>query len=320
MNSERGYRYAGVALVSTIAEELILELFDGQVANRKQLIEAIVKNHCDCGGLASKSNLDKDWLYRALKALEKKGLSEWLAKGYWRIGSSSAQGYQYTGVALMPTIAEKLILEMFSDQTVETQKLVTDIVNEHCNRGGLPPSAANRKNCVKWALKRMRESGTAKSVSQGYWRISSQSDSMTQSPSVSQGTSKPPVKSAGESPANEPPTSLTLGSGSGAAYLYYYPRDKELAESKRKPVWECKIGMTNGDVEHRVKSQRSTAVYEEPEIGLEIRTDNPRALEKAIHAVLELKGKRIETSGNGNEWFMTSPNEVMVIATVVNGI
>ena len=113
---------------------------------------------------------------------------------------------------------------------------------------------------------------------------------------------------------------LTLGSGTGAVYVYYYPRDKKLAESEGKSVWECKIGMTESDVGSRVKGQMTAAIYEKPEIGLEIRTDNPRCLERAIHAILELKDKKIDTSGKANEWFFTSPNEVMIIQILINGI
>ena len=112
---------------------------------------------------------------------------------------------------------------------------------------------------------------------------------------------------------------MTLGSGSGAVYVYYYPRDKKFAESEGKFVWECKVGMTESDIDTRIKAQRTTAIYEKPEIGLEIRTDNPRCFEKAIHAILELKGRKMDTDG-GNEWFLTSPNEVMVIQTLINGI
>ena len=78
--------------------------------------------------------------------------------------------------------------------------------------------------------------------------------------------------------------------------------------------------MTESDVGSRVKGQMTAAIYEEPEIGLEIRTDNPRCLERAIHAILELKGRKIDTSGGGNEWFLTSPNEVMIIQILINGI
>ena len=99
------------------------------------------------------------------------------------------------------------------------------------------------------------------------------------------------------------PVPLTLGSGAGAVYVYYYPRDKKLAESEGKSVWQCKIGMTGSNVGSRVKGQLTAAIYEKPEIGLEIRTDNPRCLETAIHAILELKGRKIDTDG-GNEWFL----------------
>jgi hypothetical protein len=116
------------------------------------------------------------------------------------------------------------------------------------------------------------------------------------------------------------PVTLTLGSGAGAVYVYYYPRDKELAESKKESFWQCKVGMTESDVDTRIKAQRTTASYEKPEIGLKIRTDNPRCLEKAIHAILELKGRKIDTDGGGNEWFLTSPTEVMIIQILINGI
>ncbi|MDE0326676.1 MAG: GIY-YIG nuclease family protein [Candidatus Poribacteria bacterium] len=124
--------------------------------------------------------------------------------------------------------------------------------------------------------------------------------------------------------STEPPkdsaADLTLGSGTGAVYVYYFPRDKKHAESEGKSVWACKIGMTENDVETRVKGQMTAAIYEEPEIGLEIRTDSPRCLEKAIHAILELKGQKMNTTGRRNEWFLTSPNEVMIIQILINGI
>lgn len=121
-------------------------------------------------------------------------------------------------------------------------------------------------------------------------------------------------------PSKGYPVHLTIGSGTGAVYVYYFPRDKNLAESEGKSVWQCKVGRTEGDVGSRVKGQMTAAIYEKPEIGLEIRTDNPRCLEKAIHAILELKGRKIDTDGGGNEWFFTSPNEVMMIQILVNGI
>ena len=53
---------------------------------------------------------------------------------------------------------------------------------------------------------------------------------------------KPPKE--GPEPPKDFPVALTLGSGTGSVYLYYYPRDKESANSKRESAWECNIGRT----------------------------------------------------------------------------
>lgn len=127
-------------------------------------------------------------------------------------------------------------------------------------------------------------------------------------------------KSTGSITPQNCPVTLTLGSGTGSVYLYYYPRDKESANSKRESVWECNIGMTKRSTSKRVGEQKEKFDHQIPEIGLEIKTNNPRALEKAIHAILELKGQRVETSGKGNEWFLTSPTEVVGIYTILNSI
>ena len=89
----------------------------------------------------------------------------------------------------------------------------------------------------------------------------------------------------------------------------------------REKIWVGgKISMTESDMGSRVKGQMTAAIYEKSKIGLEIRTDNPRCLEKAIHAILELKGRKIDTDSGGNEWFYTSPNEVRIIQILINGI
>lgn len=121
-------------------------------------------------------------------------------------------------------------------------------------------------------------------------------------------------------PPKDSVVTLTLGSGTGSVYLYYYPRDKESANSKRESVWECNIGMTKRSTSKRVGEQKEKFDHQNPEIGLKIKTNNPRALEKAIHAILELKGQQVETSGKGSEWFLTSPTEVVGIYTILNSI
>ena len=216
---------------------------------------------------------------------------------------------------------------MLDGQTVKRKVIVDTVVQLHCERGGLLPISEDWM-CIKASLRSLKKKGLVQSVHYAHWQIGKMPESLGESSSKLPGhVNTNPVETPIANPNDTDPIApgelsgvVMLGSGSGAVYVYYYPRDKKLAESERRSVWECKVGMTESDVGNRVRSQRTTAIYEEPEIGLEIRTDNPRCLEKAIHAILELKGRKIDTSGKGNEWFLTSPNEVMVLQTLINGI
>lgn len=96
--------------------------------------------------------------------------------------------------------------------------------------------------------------------------------------------------------------------GKDSVYLYYYPMHKENAEGNGEEFWRCKIGMTVGNVEKRVRTQ-VTEYPEEPTIALEFKTDHPRELESALHAILKLRGRHVK-EGGGIEWFETNPEEV----------
>ena len=65
---------------------------------------------------------------------------------------------------------------------------------------------------------------------------------------------KPPKRRS--EPPKDCPVTLTLGSGTGSVYLYYYPRDKESANSKRESAWECNIGRTKRSPSKRVREQK----------------------------------------------------------------
>ena len=101
----------------------------------------------------------------------------------------------------------------------------------------------------------------------------------------------------------------TIGSGNSSVYLYYYPQYKESAESKGEKVWQCKIGRTiDGEADRRIKSQ-ATGLPESPMIGLHIKTDKEKKIERIIHDILKVGGKHI-ADAPGTEWFLTSPSEV----------
>lgn len=91
-------------------------------------------------------------------------------------------------------------------------------------------------------------------------------------------------------------------------YVYWFHSQRAAAEAAGVTVWSCKIGHTSRDVLARVKEQ-CTSAYETPEIGLIIATTRSADIEHAIHIVLRLRGRTLDTAP-GREWFRTSPEEV----------
>ena len=96
------------------------------------------------------------------------------------------------------------------------------------------------------------------------------------------------------------------GNGSGAVYGYGY----------RCCPDRLKIGSTDGDTVTRIAAQISTGTPDRPTLFLEIKTDQCRSLERAIHATLETRGHKI--SGAGAEWFLTGRDEVPAIYQFVS--
>lgn len=92
-----------------------------------------------------------------------------------------------------------------------------------------------------------------------------------------------------------------VGMGSGVVYGYGYPSCPD----------RLKIGYTEGDTVQRIAAQIGTGTPDKPTLLLEIETDQCRSLERAIHATLETRGRKIE--GAGAEWFVTSRDEVLAI-------
>jgi T5orf172 domain-containing protein len=72
-----------------------------------------------------------------------------------------------------------------------------------------------------------------------------------------------------------------------------------------------KVGFTEANTVQRIAAQISTSTPDKPVLLIEIKTDLCRALERAIQATLETRGRKI--SGAGAEWFKTSRDEVLAI-------
>jgi hypothetical protein len=103
--------------------------------------------------------------------------------------------------------------------------------------------------------------------------------------------------------ANAVDTSQVIreGEGTGVVYAYSYACTPD----------RLKVGMTDGDTVQRIAAQIGTSTPDRPVLLLEIRTNTCRALERAIHGVLETRAQKIV--GGGAEWFKTSRDEVLAI-------
>lgn len=94
---------------------------------------------------------------------------------------------------------------------------------------------------------------------------------------------------------------IKLGEGPKVVYAYGY----ECAPDR------LKIGLTEGDAVQRIAGQISTSTPDKPVLFLEIKTHDCGSLEKAIHATLAYRGRKIE--GGGKEWYKTNREEIVSI-------
>jgi hypothetical protein len=92
-----------------------------------------------------------------------------------------------------------------------------------------------------------------------------------------------------------------IGEGSGFVYAYGYGCCPD----------RLKIGYTEVDTVQRIAAQIGTGTPDKPVLSVEIKTNNCRALERAIQSILETRGQKI--NGAGTEWFKTTRDEVIAI-------
>ncbi len=92
-----------------------------------------------------------------------------------------------------------------------------------------------------------------------------------------------------------------LGVGNEIVYAYGYPCAPD----------RLKIGMTEVDCVQRIVQQINASTPDRPVLHVEIRTDRCRTLERAMHSVLEHRGKKV--LGGGDEWFRTTAAEIIDI-------
>jgi hypothetical protein len=90
-----------------------------------------------------------------------------------------------------------------------------------------------------------------------------------------------------------------LGDGSQSVYAYGY----------RCVPGRLKVGRTDGEVIDRIVRQINESTPDRPALSLVIRTENARALERGLQAVLELRDRKV--MGAGDEWYVTTRDELV---------
>jgi hypothetical protein len=221
-----------------------------------------------------------------------------------------SEEYKYVGVPLTPAIMEELILDLFNGRLQERQTIVEEVLAYHESKGGTRAKAMDVPRSLKKALSNLKKKGLAQNPTHGFWRIGGHEEAFeSENGETTTSQSQFVVET-------EPAADHILGTGISAVYLYYLPLYRIKALSENEVVWPCKIGRTDRDPLQRVLSQASTALPEKPHISLIVKTDVASHLEAALHGILTVRNRRID-SAPGTEWFLTSPDEVLEIVKFI---
>lgn len=206
--------------------------------------------------------------------------------------------YEYRNANLTGEIMRSLILKIYPPgEEIKRADLFRQIEEYHVRMGGKESASNDPPNVLKKTLTLMQAKGEIeKRGDLGYWRILGSE----QSPDASQ--------MANSVSALFRPEKI-LGAGGGMVYSMYFPQYREYANLKGKIKWEIKIGCTRSL--HRVRELAATSAAEYPVIPLLIRCEEEKKMERAIHAWLDLAGRRrTRDHGPGREFFVTNPDEI----------
>jgi hypothetical protein len=218
--------------------------------------------------------------------------------------------YKYSGIALSPQIIAELCIELFSGKIISRKDIIKTIPAEHLKRGGIQSKSENITSAIKKALQNLKKLGLADNPGLAQWKFQA-NDLNNKIENVP--IEKPTIK---ESKKQKRYAEKIIGEGEECVYIYYLEAYKKLALINSDKVWECKIGMSEADPIDRILSQASTALPERPVIGLIIKTNEARQLEKVFHSILTFIRAKKENIP-GQEWYITSPDKVEEIYNLI---
>lgn len=231
--------------------------------------------------------------------------------------------YRYKEIPLTNIILIDIIPKILSNgKVMKSMDIYETAKKYHCENGGLEYAGKSEKNhlikLISGSLNVLKKKGLADSPHTGHWRIGKDIDVVEEKISEKKIENSLSVFSQIIEEENTP--QATFGQGAYSVYMYYYPTYLELALLKKEKFWAHKIGKTEGNPLDRIKKQVGTALPERAIIPTVLKTNNPDELEKVIHHILTIRGRK-KMDAQGEEWFLTCPDEITFIYDfVVNGI
>jgi hypothetical protein len=198
--------------------------------------------------------------------------------------------YKYAGLPLTASMAMALIVEYLSNaqKPVRRSDLTRFVESRHVELGGI--AVVNTQDRVMQAVRRLLDDGLITNPALGFYSLVKE---------------MPNALGAAESDAVPADTfeltaellvpEQSIGDGSEVVYVYFQDAERKLAGYENRSSWPCKVGYTTGSLTTRIIAQGlATSMAKLPVVGLVIKSDDARALERILHSALDLVECRIE--------------------------
>ena len=195
--------------------------------------------------------------------------------------------YKYKGIPLTPTIIAHLLTELYEVGEVFKRDEYAFRVQVYHEQNGGAVTNSKLLTQTKKAIQILQRAGVIRGRgSYGMWEVIENNSNLPEG---------------------------------GALYVYTYPAYLKLAKLEGSTAYPVKVGMTALTADERILAQTTTAMPEAPLLLLEVKTESPRELERAIHGVLEYRGQALD-GRVGSEWFLSSEPEIQgIIEWIENG-
>ena len=231
--------------------------------------------------------------------------------------------YKFKNLPLRPEAIRQLILEIFPGQPpVHRREIIDTVRNAHIRQGGEVPTADVIPGFKK-VLRKLAQEGLAENPALGFWKILSSTGQDPVAPDIFSKEDNSRIQPIKQTGTADHAWEKVIGSSESenSLYLYYFPTHKKWAELNEKESWQCKIGHTRQDPKKRVLNDQSTSYPERPILALLVKTPQAKVLEIAVHKILQYRGRWNKEAKNpsvGDEWFTTSPAEVLEIVAFID--